>query len=74
VLGFAGGLFAIGLRHNGYGIEAAFFTVAAVQGMMAVLVIVYWASSLALERWKRTRRLRQREANLRVVKPVSRAS
>jgi hypothetical protein len=74
VLGFAGGLFAVGLRHNGLGIEAAFFTVAAVQAVMAVLVIVYWAGSLALERWKRTRRLRQREANLRVVKPISRAS
>jgi Na+-transporting NADH:ubiquinone oxidoreductase subunit NqrB len=74
VLGFAAGLFAVGLRHNGYGIEAAFFTVAAVQGVMAVLVIVYWASSLAFERWRRTRRLRQREANLRVVKPISRAS
>ena len=74
VLGFAAGLFALGLRHNGYGIEAAFFTVAAVQGFMAVLVIVYWAGSLGLERWKRTRRLRQREANLRVVKPASRAS
>ena len=74
VLGFAGGLFAVGLRHNGYGIEAAFFTVAAVQAVMAVIVILYWAGSLALERWKRTRRLRQREANLRVVKTVSRAS
>lgn len=74
VLGFACGLFAVGLRHNGYGIEAAFFTVAAVQAVMAVLVIVYWAGSLALERWKRTRRLRQREANLRVVKTISRAS
>jgi hypothetical protein len=74
VLGFAGGLFAVGLRHNGYGIEAAFFVVAAVQAMMAVLVIVYWAGSMALERWKRTRRLRQREANLRVVKTISRAS
>jgi hypothetical protein len=41
---------------------------------MAVLVIVYWAGSLWLERWKRTRRLRQREANLRVVKTISRAS
>jgi hypothetical protein len=74
VIGFAGGLFAVGLRHNGYGIEAAFFTVAAVQAVMAVLVIVYWGASLMLERWKRTRRLRQREANLRVVKTVSRAS
>ncbi|HSP09630.1 MAG TPA: RnfABCDGE type electron transport complex subunit D, partial [Candidatus Dormibacteraeota bacterium] len=30
-LGFAAGLFAIGLRRNGYGIEAALFTVAVVQ-------------------------------------------
>lgn len=74
VLGFAGGLFAVGLRHNGYGIEAAFFTIATVQTVMAVLVVAYWGGSLALERWKRTRRLRQREANLRVVKTISRAS
>jgi Na+-transporting NADH:ubiquinone oxidoreductase subunit NqrB len=70
VLGFAAGLFAIGLRHNGYGIDAAFFSVAAVQGVMAVLVLAYWGGSVALERWKRTRRLRQREANLRVVKTI----
>lgn len=74
VLGFAAGLFAVGLRHNGYGIEATFFTVAAVQAIMAALVLAYWAGSLALERWKRTRRLRQREANLRAVKTISRAS
>jgi Na+-transporting NADH:ubiquinone oxidoreductase subunit NqrB len=74
MLGFAGGLFAIGLRRNGYGIEAAFLTVAALQAVMAVMVIVYWAGSVAMERWKRTRRLRQREANLRVVKTISRAS
>jgi Na+-transporting NADH:ubiquinone oxidoreductase subunit NqrB len=70
VLGFAAGLFAIGLRHNGYDIDAAFFSVAAVQGVMAVLVLAYWGGSVALERWKRTRRLRQREANLRVVKTI----
>jgi Na+-transporting NADH:ubiquinone oxidoreductase subunit NqrB len=74
MLGIAGGLFAIGLRRNGSGIEAAFFTVAALQAVMAVIVIVYWAGSVAMERWKRTRRLRQREANLRVVKTISRAS
>ena len=74
VLGVAAGLFAVGLRRNGYGIEAAFFTVATVQAVMAVVVIVYWSASLWMERWKRTRRLRQREANLRVVKTVSRAS
>jgi len=74
VLGFAAGLFAIGLRRNGYGIEAAFYTVAAVQTAMAVVVIAFWSASMAMERWKRARRLRQREANLRVVKTISRAS
>ncbi len=68
LLGFAAGLFAIGLRRNGYGIEAAFFAVATVQAVMAVLVAVLWSISVTLERWKRDRRLRQREANLRVVK------
>jgi len=70
LLGFAAGLFAIGLRRQGYGIEAAFFTVAAVQAVMAVLVIVLWSISVAFERWKRDRRLRQREANLQVIKTV----
>ena len=74
VIGFAAGLFAVGLRHNGYGVEAAFFTVAAVQATMALVVLAIWAGSLFFERWKRTRRLRQREANLRVVKTISRAS
>ncbi len=74
ILGFAGGLLAFGLRRNGYGIEGAFYTVAAIQAAMAVVVIMFWSGSVAMERWRRTRRLRQREANLRVVKTASRAS
>lgn len=80
-LGFAAGLFAIGLRRppqgawlSGHGLEVAFFTVALIQAVMAVVVVVVWSTSIAIERWKRTRRLRQREANLRVVKTASRAS
>ena len=73
LLGFAAGLFAVGLRRQGYGIEAALFTVATVQALMAVLVIVMWSISVTLERWKRDRRLRQREANLRTIKTVQRA-
>ena len=80
-LGFAAGLFAVGLRRppqgawlSGHGLEVAFFTVAAIQAVMAIVVIIVWAASVSMERWRRTRRLRQREANLRVVKPVSRAS
>jgi hypothetical protein len=41
---------------------------------MAVFVLLFWAGSSASERFKRNRRLREREANLRVVKSVSRAS
>ncbi len=67
-LGFAAGLFAVGLRRTGYGIEATFFTGAAVQAAVALLVFTVLASSAGIERWKRTRRIRQREANLRVVK------
>jgi Na+-transporting NADH:ubiquinone oxidoreductase subunit NqrB len=80
-LGFAAGLFAVGLRRPaegawfaGHGIEVAFFTVAAIQAVMAIVVILYWSASIAMERWRRTRRLRQREANLRVVKTIPRAS
>lgn len=73
VLGFAAGLFAVGLRRNGYGIEAAFFTVAAAHAAMTLVVMALWGAAASMDRWKRTRRLRQREANLRVVKPISRA-
>ena len=74
LFGLAVGVAAIGLRKFGYGIEAAYFSVAALQAVMAVFVLVYWAASVAMERWKRSRRLRQREANLRAVKTISRAS
>ena len=74
ILGLAVGLFAIGLRRSSYGIEAAYLSVAALQAVMAVIVLVYWAASVGMARWKRARRLKQREANLRVVKTISRAS
>ena len=80
-LGFAAGLFAVGLRRppqgtwfGSHGLEVAFFTVATIQAVMAIVVILYWSASVAREREKRTRRLRQREANLRVVKSISRVS
>jgi Na+-transporting NADH:ubiquinone oxidoreductase subunit NqrB len=74
VLGFGAGLLAVGLRNNGYGVEGAFITVAGVQAVMAVFVLLFWGGSLLSARWKRTRRLRQREANLRAVKSVPKAS
>ena len=80
-LGFAAGLFAVGLRRpaagawfGAHGIEVAFVTIAVIQAVMVVVGVAYWSTSMALERWRRTRRLRQREANLRVVKTASRAS
>jgi Na+-transporting NADH:ubiquinone oxidoreductase subunit NqrB len=80
-LGFAVGLFAIGLRRpsegawlGGHATELAFFSVAIVQAVMAVIVILIWSMTVAMERWKRTRRLRQREANLRIVKTITRVS
>ena len=71
-------LFAVGLRRpdpgawfGAHGIEVAFFVIATIQAVMAVVVIAYWYASVAMERWRRTRRLRQREANLRAVKTIS---
>jgi hypothetical protein len=66
-LGFSAGLLAVGFRVRGYGIEAAILTVAGVQAVMAVVVVLLWVASIGRERWQRNRRLRQREAQLRVV-------
>lgn len=74
LIGFAVGLLGVGLRRYGYGLEAMYLSVAAVQALMALFVLVYWAATVGMDRWKRARRLRQREANLRVVKTISRAS
>jgi Na+-transporting NADH:ubiquinone oxidoreductase subunit NqrB len=74
VLGFGAGLLAVGLRLRGYGIEAAFMTVAGLQALMAVAVLLLWAGSVGTERLHKARRLRQRKAQLQVVKNISRAS
>jgi hypothetical protein len=73
VLGFGAGLLTVGLRLRGFGIDAAFLTVAGVQAVMAVIVVVLYASSVGAERWKRILRLRRRQAQLRVVKSAPRA-
>lgn len=72
-IGFVAGVFAVGLRRSGNGVEVAFMTVAAVQAVMAVMAVGVWATATLSERWKRARRLAQREANLRVVKSHPRA-
>jgi len=38
------------------------------------VAVINWGASLARERWQRNRRLRQREAQLRVVNSIPRAS
>jgi hypothetical protein len=38
-----------------------------------VVAVTSWGTSLLRERWQRNRRLRQREAQLRVVKSIPRA-
>ncbi len=74
VLGLAAGIFAVGLRTRGYGIEAAFFSVAAIQAVAAAIAVVMWGVSLWRERWRRNRRLRLRDAQLRVVDSIPDAS
>jgi Na+-transporting NADH:ubiquinone oxidoreductase subunit NqrB len=68
ILGFSAGLLSVALRVRGYGIEAAFLTAAGVQAVMAMVVVLLWAASFGTERIQRNRRLRQREAQLRIVK------
>ena len=74
LLGLVAGSLALGLRHNGGGIEATFLVVAGTQAVVAAITVAVWGASTGMERWRRTQRLRQREAYLRPVKPVSRAS
>jgi hypothetical protein len=76
VIGLVAGILALGLRGRGYGIEAAFFTVAGIQAAMAVVSVIMWGAALMRERWQRNRRLKQRDSQLRVVNEgsISRAS
>jgi hypothetical protein len=67
ILGFAAGLIGLGLRSRGYGIEAVFFTVAALQGFVALVVIATWSVTTASHRRQRGRLLRRRDEQLRTV-------
>lgn len=73
LLGMVAGVLAVGLRTRGYGIEAAFFAVAAIQAASAVVAVAMWGASIMRERMRRNRRLRQRDAQLRVVNGIPRA-
>jgi len=70
VLGFVAGLVALGVRNRGVGIEGAFYTGAAVQAAVAVVVILIWSFDTALKRRERGKRLRRRERQLRSVNPA----
>jgi hypothetical protein len=67
ILGFAAGFVAIGLRNRGYGVESAFFTVAALQALLALVVVFVWTISGTSRRRERGRRLRRRDAQLRAI-------
>ncbi len=67
ILGFAAGLIGLGLRSRGYGIEAVFFTVAALQALVALVVILMWSIKTATQRRERGRLLRRREEQLRAI-------
>ena len=67
ILGFAAGLIGLGLRSRGYGIEAMFFTVAALQTLVALIVIITWSINTATHRRERGRLLRRREEQLRAI-------
>ena len=67
ILGFVAGILSLGLRNRGYGIEAAFFTVATLQALIAVIVVMVWTISGTSRRRERGRLLRKREEQLRAV-------
>jgi len=67
ILGFAAGLIGLGLRSRGYGTEALFFTVAALQTLVAVVVILMWSVRTATHRRERGRLLRRRDEQLRAI-------
>ncbi len=69
VLGFAAGFFALALRNRGLGVEAAFYTVAAMQAIVALVVILIWSFNTARRSRERAQRLKRREHQLRSVNP-----
>ena len=69
ILGFAAGFVAMALRNRGLGIEGAFYTVAAVQTAVAIVVILIWSVNTGMKRRDRSLKLRRREQQLRSVDP-----
>ena len=73
LMGLAAGLISVSLRSRGFGLEATLLTVAALQATFAVIVIAMSLASAARAGWTRSRRIRRRRAQLRVVEGVSKA-
>jgi hypothetical protein len=67
ILGFAAGAIGFALRSRGYGVEAMFFTVAALQAAVGLVVVVVWSIKTTTQRRERNRLLRRREEQLRPV-------
>jgi NQR2, RnfD, RnfE family len=67
ILGFAAGLIGVGLRSRGFGIEAVFFTVAAMQTLVAIVVILMWSVRMTSHRRERGRLLSRRDEQLRAI-------
>lgn len=67
MLGFAAGAIGFALRDRGYGMEAMFFTVAALQAAVGLIVVLVWSIRTASLRRERTRLLRRREEQLRPI-------
>jgi flagellar biogenesis protein FliO len=67
IIGFAAGLIGLGLRSRGVGIEAMFFTVAGLQALVAIIVILAWTLRTTSRRRERGRLLRRRDEQLRAI-------
>ena len=67
ILGFAAGIISLGLRNRGYGIEAAFFTVAGLQAFIALVVVLVWTVTGTSRRRERGLLLRKRDEQLRAT-------
>jgi Na+-transporting NADH:ubiquinone oxidoreductase subunit NqrB len=67
IIGFAAGILSLGLRNRGYGVEAAFFVVAALQALIGLVVVLVWTISGTSKRRERGRLLRKRDEQLRAT-------
>ncbi|HEV2218810.1 MAG TPA: RnfABCDGE type electron transport complex subunit D [Candidatus Dormibacteraeota bacterium] len=70
LLGFVAGAISVGLRSPVYGnrgLEAALFTVAAMQAFVGLVVVVIWAVKNTSRRRERSRLLRRRDEQLRAI-------